>query len=510
MSGAPPEVNNRLPIQRLLKESFGFDGFHPGQRAACRSIIDGNDTLAIMPTGSGKSLCYQLPGVKLSGVTVVVTPLLSLAADQKRSLDELALSSVLLNSSQTKKQLRESAEAIGRDEVEFVLTTPEHLQSSDIVDCLHAVGVDMLVVDEAHCVSQWGHDFRPDYLSLHHARRRLGHPPVLALTATASPRTQREIIETLHLNAPEVVRAGVLRSNLSLQVVRCDGEREKLDWLRETILPASADAPSTIVYVATTKNAERLAGEFGDESDGVGYYHGRRRKADRARVQDAFLDGQIRTLFATNAFGLGIDKPDIRRVIHFDLPGSIEAYYQEFGRAGRDGNGAAATLLYDRGDIARQRRFASSELEPTQLRSVHHAMLRTLSNDETSEMRDPGSMTGSACTLKELCTRSPLSRGKTQSSLQCLAAAGVVTPMGKRRWQLLVPDLDDRTLQSICNKSTWRREQRQIDVEDMVRFAEAGGCRWQRIIDHFETEENFGDNSGCRCDACDTRLPKAA
>ncbi|WP_153555818.1 RecQ family ATP-dependent DNA helicase [Roseimaritima sediminicola] len=494
-------MNALKRLRSRLIEDFGFDKFRPGQRRACRAAIEGRDTVILMPTGSGKSLCYQLPGLELEGVTVIVSPLISLAEDQAAHIAELGTAAAILNSSKSAKQIAKFREQIRSGKVEFVFTTPERLQRSDICELLAEVGVDMFVIDEAHCASQWGHDFRPDYLCLHHARQRLGNPPILAMTATAAPKTVAEILRTLRLSDPEIVSTGVYRKNLRLEVQGCDDQADKDQRLRRLLVrddSLESNQPA-IVYCATTKTARRLAQQLDDLPIPTLCYHGRMKKADRAAAQQAFMEGPPAVMFATNAFGLGIDKPDIRRVIHYQIPGSLEAYYQEAGRAGRDGEPAICTLLYDPEDVAVQKMFAGGSLDASQLRTAHHTLCQGLERWGESE----GNVS-----LSDLTKISPAGRQTLKRCLQQLASRGVAAPAGRGRWTCLNTELEDSVAEAIASDARLRSEDRQIALERMVRYATAGDCRWATIETYFETDDS--ESEPCPCDNCGQRTPSVA
>lgn len=481
-------------LRRRLDESFGFKRFRPGQTQACLSALDGRDTLVLMPTGFGKSLCYQLPGLELDGVTVVVSPLISLAEDQAASLREHGIEAGILNSTRSKKQVQRLRSDLRTGKTEFVFTTPERLQNSDLCELLHDVGVDMLVIDEAHCVSQWGHDFRPDYLCLRHVRHRLGDPPILAMTATASPRTVDDIVSVLRLADSVIVRQGVYRENLRLSVKRCESHADKLAAIRRLLCGDDhlvANEPA-IIYCNTIKETQRLTEQLAGEGFPVLQYHGRMRKQDRLDSHLAFMDGPPAVMIATNAFGLGIDKCNIRQVIHYSLPGSLEAYYQEFGRAGRDGKLANCTLLFDPADLAVVKMFAGGHVDSAKLATAHHCLLKELEKcQDDSE----------TVSLTDLTKISLLGRQSLKHCLQLLAATGLVTPVGRGRWQSLVGEIDHRVVDRVADASRQRAEDRQISVQQMVRFAESNSCRWEQILSHFESDSD--DLTYCRCEICD-------
>ncbi|WP_145174922.1 RecQ family ATP-dependent DNA helicase [Rubripirellula lacrimiformis] len=480
-------------LSSRLSDNFGFDTFRPGQHQACSAAMQGRDTLVLMATGSGKSLCYQLPGLELEGVTVVVSPLISLAEDQAAHIRELGTHAAVLNSSKSKKQICQYREDIRSGKAEFVFTTPERLQQSDICDLLAEVGVDIFVIDEAHCASQWGHDFRPDYLCLHHARQRLGNPPILAMTATASPKTIVEIIRCLKLSDPEMIATGITRPNLRLDVVACVGEKEKTSALRDLFQAESdldANEPA-IVYCATTKTCERLRDELSDLPMPTLCYHGRMKQSLRSESQSAFMDGPPAVMFATNAFGLGIDKPDIRRVVHYDLPGSLEAYYQEAGRAGRDGSAAACTLFFDREDIGLQKMFASGAIDSSQLMTAHHTLVKGIERWGDD---------GDGVSLTDLKRISPLGRQTLKQCLQQLAARGYAAPAGRGRWACLLDTIDHAVTDGIAADARMRCEDRRIAIDQMVSYAESSECRWTILQKHFETSS--ASDQLCRCGNC--------
>ena len=340
--------------RNLLRRTFRLQRLRPGQREVIESVLAGRDTLAIMPSGAGKSLCYQLPTLQTRGTTVVVSPLIALMKDQSDKLEERGVDAAAVNSALSARERREAMRRIRGGKADFIFTTPEQLANPAVLARLKENPVDLFVVDEAHCITQWGHDFRPAYLGLGSALRALGNPTLLALTATATPDVIEDIRRQLGRPRMRVLNAGVYRPNLYFEVLQTTNAIEKRQALLEVVRSGGAG----IVYCATVREAKAVHAWLVAQGEDAELYHGRLAGRARAERQDAFMSGAARTMVATNAFGMGIDRPDIRYVVHYQLPGSLEAYYQEAGRAGRDGEEARCTLLYDHADRRVQLYFA--------------------------------------------------------------------------------------------------------------------------------------------------------
>src|SRR3954465_1619108 len=361
-------------LRDLARERLGFHELRPGQAESIQSVLAGRDTLCVMSTGSGKSAIYQLAGLALDGPTVVVSPLISLQQDQMQAVAGTeGGEAATINSTLTERQRDAALQDADEDQLEFLLMAPEQLANEELLDRLCDAGVSLFVVDEAHCVSQWGHDFRPDYLRVGPAIEALGHPPVLALTATAAPPVREEIVDALGMHDPAVIVKGFDRPNLRLEVVRFhDGDRKRRALIERT---AATPGPG-IVYCATKKGAEQVAGELRESGVRAEHYHGGLSARRRAERQEAFMESAgIDVMVATIAFGMGIDKPDVRFVFHHDVSDSVDSYYQEVGRAGRDGLPADATLFFREADLGRGRFFASGgRLGVEQLTTVAQAV----------------------------------------------------------------------------------------------------------------------------------------
>jgi ATP-dependent DNA helicase RecQ len=347
-------------LDSILQERFGFPGFRAGQREIVQHVTDGRDALVVMPTGAGKSLCYQVPALALGGTTLVVSPLIALMKDQVDALVQRGIRATYLNSSLPRDEYNARLEAVRRGQVEMLYVAPERF-SPAFLQMLQPVGIRLLAVDEAHCLSQWGHDFRPDYLRLGQVRRTLGNPPTLALTATATPEVQQDIVRTLDIGGGRVFVRGFDRDNLILEVVHVTGEGHKEALLADLVQPGPA-----LVYCATRKRVERATRALRDAGVPAGMYHAGLEPGDRTRVQEDFMRGAVPVVVATNAFGMGIDKRDIRCIVHIDIPGTVEAYYQEIGRAGRDGRNSRAVLMFHKGDRKIQQFFIDNAHPPAE------------------------------------------------------------------------------------------------------------------------------------------------
>src|SRR5689334_10718809 len=330
-----------------LRRHFGFEDFREGQREVIGSILEGKDAVVVMPTGSGKSLCYQLPALILDGVTLVVSPLIALMKDQVDALRARDLPATFINSSIPESEQRARIDALRRGEHKLVYVAPERFRSSRFNSTLQQIPISLFAVDEAHCISTWGHDFRPDYLRLRGVIRSLGTVQTLALTATATPYVRSDIIQQLGLDKPQTFVSGFDRPNLSIEVVHTEREREKIARIRSL---AREIPGSGIIYASTRKAVEQVGSKLKALDLKVSLYHAGMTDAQRVKAQDEFMGGRTQMIVATNAFGMGIDKPDIRFVVHYQMPGSIEAYYQEIGRAGRDGLPSTCMLLFNYAD----------------------------------------------------------------------------------------------------------------------------------------------------------------
>src|SRR6266850_7136818 len=330
-----------------LRAHFGFDEFREGQREVIGTILEGKDAVVVMPTGSGKSLCYQLPAMMLGGATLVVSPLIALMKDQVDALQARGLPATFINSSIPEREQWSRINAVRRGEFKLVYIAPERFRSCRFLDALRSISISLFAIDEAHCISTWGHDFRPDYLRLKSVIQSLPDVQTLALTATATPYVRSDIIQQLGLANPPTFVSGFDRPNLSIDVVHTEKEREKIARIKRL---AKTHEGSGIIYASTRKAVEQVARELEERGLSVSTYHAGISDALRIKAQENFMTGRTQMIVATNAFGMGIDKPDIRFVAHYQMPGSIEAYYQEIGRAGRDGLPSSCVLLFNYAD----------------------------------------------------------------------------------------------------------------------------------------------------------------
>ena len=362
------EIDDAL---RVLQTRFGHAAFRPGQADAIAAVLTGRDAAVLLPTGAGKSSCYQVPAIVAAerglGTTIVVSPLIALMNDQVDALRGRGIAAAAMHSQQSDDDRRDAVAALGAGALVLLYVSPERAVLDSFQRLLARARIAMLAIDEAHCVSQWGHDFRPEYMRLHELRSVVD-APIIALTATATPRVMAEIARSLALRAPVTVRGDFRRPNLAFEVQHHRGDEPRLaatvEALERAGLRSRAGAGRGIVYCSTRKKTEAVAQVLKSSGFAVGHYHAGRTALARERAQDSFALGRTRVLVATSAFGMGIDYPDVRVIVHFQAPGSLEAYYQEAGRAGRDGEPGRCVLLFGAADLVTQRRLNNDSDDP--------------------------------------------------------------------------------------------------------------------------------------------------
>jgi ATP-dependent DNA helicase RecQ len=431
-------------LGETLESRFGHVDFRPGQRVIVEDVLEGKDVVAVMPTGAGKSLCYQLPAVELEGTTLVVSPLISLMKDQVDALNGLGICAAFVNSTQSSGEQREIFDRARSGEIELLYLAPERFRFEGAMSALKSLNISRFIVDEAHCVSQWGHDFRPDYLNLRAAIDALGSPPVAAFTATATGLVRKDIAKHLGMREPKVHVSGFLRENLHLSVVPIKKMAHKLEHLFSILKNLDGSA---IVYCATRRHCEEVTLALIQRGQDAAIYHGGLEDTERNAMQDSFDRGDTRVMVATNAFGMGIDKANVRVVVHYDVPGSVEAYYQEAGRAGRDGALAHCVLLFTYADtriheffIERGRdEVAADRYESwaTRERRKVRAMVRYAyeANCRHGEILDyfgeRMAVDSNGCGACDLCTGDTGVPGETLASLTAIAQSATRSTRGR-------------------------------------------------------------------------------
>ncbi|MEI5582370.1 MULTISPECIES: RecQ family ATP-dependent DNA helicase [unclassified Agromyces] len=470
-------------MHRVARERFGWTQLKPGQEEAIEAVAEGRDVLVVMPTGYGKSAVYQVAAHLLDGPTLVVSPLIALQADQVRHLERATGegSAVAVNSSRSDGDNARAWESIASGDAEFVFLAPEQLAKPEVLEELGGLGVSLFVVDEAHCVSSWGHDFRPDYLRLGSAIEALGRPRVVALTATGSAPVREEIVERLGMRDPRVLVGGFDRPNIHLDVVRHEDAEAKEQSVVDTVL--SADAPG-LVYVATRADTERLAERFRELGRRAAAYHGGLTGRVRREVHEAFLADRFDVVVATSAFGMGVDKPGVRFIVHGDITESLDAYYQEVGRSGRDGRPARATLHYRAEDLGLRAFFASGRPKEERVRAVV-AALAAADGPQTARglAKDLDLPTRAVTAILNILVEADAAGSVEQGTV-------LRDPLGPTAALALVDEMVDR--------------RRRVDESRlaMIRgYAETTRCRRAYLLEYFgaEVAEPCGN-----CDTCDS------
>ena len=466
-------------IRRTAREAFGWSTLRDGQEEAIAALLGGRDVIAVLPTGAGKSAVYQVAGAMLPGVTVVGAPLIALQADQLARLDELpdAPDAVAINSTLGERAIEAAWDSLASGGARYVFLSPEQLAKDDVRRRLSALDVSLLTVDEAHCVASWGHDFRPDYLRLDAVRRELGSPPTAALTATGADPVRHEIAERLALRDPLVVVRDVDRPNISLDVVR----ETSADSKRSAVLALVRDLPGPgLLYTATRRETEEYAAALLEAGRRADAYHAGLSTGDRARVHERFLDDELDVVVATNAFGMGIDKPNVRFVVHASVPESLDAYYQEIGRAGRDGEAARATLFYRAEDLGLRRYFVARRADEKRLAAAFAAVAAS----------------DSAVPSRAIAGAVGISTRAATGLVNLLVEGGAVGVT--RRGAVARGGFSPREAAAAAVEASERRariEASRLDV--MRRYAETRDCRRRVLLGY------FGDDLPQPCGNCD-------
>ena len=492
-------------FEQALKRHFGFEGFRDGQEEIVCAVMKGEDVVVVMPTGSGKSLCYQLPALELPGVTVVVSPLIALMKDQVEALQRrFRVAATFLNSTLGRREMLERMDAVAKGRVQLLYVAPERFRDPGFNRLLERVDLSMIAVDEAHCVSQWGHDFRPDYLRIGQVTARFPAARVMALTATATGKVREDIVTQLGLGtkgraAPKVIVHGFERPNLRISVSRCGTHSEKL----KRVLQAVSDWRIGIIYCSTRKQVERVWRKLREQGIDVPMYHGGMSDQDRERMQNLFMSREVDIVVATNAFGMGVDRGDVRFVLHWDIPGSMEAYYQEIGRAGRDGAPAWCELLYNFADVKTQEFFLEGanpgkdmilELLALIRKRCGNRSLALPAEDWAADLRS---------------TQNPMA---VRTAMILLERANCIQrqPVPGSRSQAVMAEakIDSQALAVQLTRAEAKAGRDRAKLDAILGYVNQRRCRHQQILSY------FGDPTeirGCRaCDICVDLQEKSA